>query len=100
MNIHHPAENDYLHSFPEEQAPSAADIPQPGGIEELVQQIKDTADKLLRDKANRGDVKLLSTALRELRYAFKVFAPVRDRRKVTIFGSARLGPEHPAYKVA
>ena len=97
MNIHHPAENDYLHSFPEEQAPSAADIPQPGGIDELVQQIKDTADKLLRDKANRGDVKLLSTALRELRYAFKVFAPFRGRRKVTVFGSARMGPEHPSY---
>jgi hypothetical protein len=95
-----PAESDYLHSFPEEQAPSAADIPQPGGIDELVQQIKDTADKLLRDKANRGDVKLLSTALRELRYAFKVVAPVRGRRKVTVFGSARMGPEHPSYRQA
>src|SRR5438270_13110326 len=90
-------DTDYLHSFPEEQAPSAADIAQPIGTEELVQQIKDTADKLLRDKANRGDVKLLSTALRELRYAFKVFAPVRNRRKVTVFGSARLGTDHPAY---
>jgi hypothetical protein len=96
----HRAESDYLHSFPEEQAPSAADIPQPGGIDELVQQIKDTADKLLRDKANRGDVKLLSTALRELRYAFKVFAPVRGRRKVTVFGSARTPPDDPAYKQA
>jgi uncharacterized protein (TIGR00730 family) len=93
-------ESDYLHSFPDEQAPSAADIPQPGGIDELVQQIKDTADKLLRDKANRGDVKLLSTALRELRYAFKVFAPVRHRRKVTVFGSARTPPDNPAYKQA
>src|SRR5436189_1969993 len=92
-----PAESDYLHSFPEEQVPSAADIPQPGGIEELVQQIKDTADKLLRDQANRGDVKLLSTALKELRYAFKVFAPYRHRRKVTVFGSARLPATHPAY---
>src|SRR5215208_2234037 len=95
-----PADNDYLHSFPEEQAPSAADIPQPGGIEELVQQIKDTADKLLRDKANRGDVKLLSTALRELRYCFKVFSAYRGRRKVTVFGSARLPLEHPSCKQA
>lgn len=93
-------ESDYLHSFPDEQAPSAADIPQPGGIDELIQQIKETADKLLRDKANRGDVKLLSTALRELRYAFKVFAPVRHRRKVTVFGSARTPPDNPAYKQA
>lgn len=94
-----PSYSDYIHSFPEEQAPSAADIPQPG-IDELVQQIKDTADKLARDKASRGDVKLLSTALRELRYAFKVFAPFRDRRKVTIFGSARTPPDDPAYRAA
>jgi uncharacterized protein (TIGR00730 family) len=96
----HPVENDYLHSFPEEQAPSAADIPQPGGIDELIQQIKDTADKLLRDKANRGDVKLLSTALRELRYAFKVFAPFRGRRKVTVFGSARTPKTDEGYQQA
>jgi uncharacterized protein (TIGR00730 family) len=69
----------------------------PVSIEKLVQQIKETADKLLRDQANRGDVKLLSTALKELRYAFKVFAAYRGRRKVTVFGSARLKSDHPAY---
>ena len=67
------------------------------GIEHLVQQLKETADKLIRDQANRGDVKLLSTALKELRYAFKVFSPYRHRRKVTVFGSARLPATHPAY---
>jgi len=70
------------------------------GIEQLVQQLKETADKLVRDGANRGDVKLLSTALKELRYAFKVFAPYRRRRKVTIFGSARLPADDPAYEQA
>jgi uncharacterized protein (TIGR00730 family) len=68
--------------------------------EQLVQQLKETADKLIRDGAERGDVKLLNTALKELRYAFKVFAPFRKRRKVTIFGSARLRPDHPAFKQA
>jgi uncharacterized protein (TIGR00730 family) len=68
----------------------------PPGIEELVQQLKETADKLVRDKANRGDVKLLSTAFKELRYSFKVFAAYRNRRKVTVFGSARLPLDHPA----
>src|SRR5687767_15487915 len=97
---HVASDGDYLHSFPEEQAPSAADIAQPTGIEEYVQQIKDTADKLARDKAGRGDVKLLSTALRELRYAFKVFAPVRDRRKVTVFGSARTKADNPSFQQA
>ena len=44
-----PPDNDYLHSFPEEQAPSAADIPQPGGIEELVLAgVSDRVRELLR----------------------------------------------------
>jgi uncharacterized protein (TIGR00730 family) len=72
----------------------------PVGVEQLVQQLKETADKLIRDGANRGDIKLLSTALKELRYAFKVFSPFKGRRKVTVFGSARLPPEHPAYRQA
>ena len=61
----------------------------PVGIEQLVQQIKETADKLIRDDANRGDVKLLSTALKELRYAFKVFAPYRQPAQGD---GVRLGP--------
>lgn len=66
------------------------------GADVYVEQIKETADKLLRDRTNRGDIKLLSTALRELRYAFKVFAPYRTRRKVAVFGSARLPLDHPS----
>lgn len=72
----------------------------PVGIDELVQQIKETADKLARDQASRGDVKLLSTALRELRYCFKVFSALRQQRKVTVFGSARLPASHPSYQQA
>ena len=51
-------------------------------------------------QANRGDVKLISTALKELRYSFWVFSKYRDRPKVTVFGSARIQPDHPAYAVA
>lgn len=74
--------------------------PKPLGLEHYVQQIKETADKLLRDQANRGDVKLLATALRELRYCFKVFSAYRHRRKVTVFGSARLPLSHPSCQQA
>ncbi len=84
----------------EDAAKSAVEERQPISIEQLVQQIKDTADKFLRDHATRGDIKMVSTALRELRYALKVFAPYRNRRKVTIFGSARIPPGHPAYEQA
>src|SRR5437870_8405550 len=73
---------------------------QPLTDEQLVQQIKETADKLIRDHCNRGDLKLLTTALTELRYAFKVFAPYRQHKKVTVFGSARMKPDHPAYQQA
>ena len=69
-------------------------------IEELVQTIKDAADKLHADRTSRGDLKILSRAIRELRYAFKVFAPYRRHRKVTVFGSARTPPDDPAYQQA
>ena len=67
---------------------------------ELVEEIKQTADKLARDQATRGDLKILSRALRELRYAFKVFTPYRRKRKITVFGSARTPPDRPAYQQA
>jgi uncharacterized protein (TIGR00730 family) len=66
----------------------------------LIQQMHETVDKLQRDHATRGDVKLLNAALKELRYCFKVFTTLRDRRKVTVFGSARLPANHPAYQAA
>jgi len=67
---------------------------------ELIDEIKATADKLDADQATRGDLKILSRALRELRYAFKVFTPFRRDRKVTVFGSARTQPENPAWQQA
>jgi uncharacterized protein (TIGR00730 family) len=72
----------------------------PKRIAELIETIKDSADKLAKDRTSRGDLKILSRTLRELRYAFKVFAPYRTRRKVTIFGSARTSPSQPAYQQA
>src|SRR5262245_25195956 len=68
--------------------------------EELVAQIKETADKLLRDRTSLADVKLLNTAVKELRYCFKVFASMRGKRKVTVFGSARTKKDHPTYRAA
>lgn len=65
---------------------------------ELIEEIKETADKLALDGATRGDLKILSRALRELRYAFKVFTPYRRQRKVTVFGSARTPSDQPAYQ--
>ena len=44
-------------------------------------------------------MKLLSRAIRELRYAFKIFKSYRNVRKVTIFGSARTPSNDAAYKM-
>jgi hypothetical protein len=66
----------------------------------LIAEIKETADKLDRDQATRGDLKLLSRSLKELRYAFKVFTPFRQIKKVTVFGSARTPQDHPDFKAS
>ncbi len=67
-------------------------------VDDLIRRIKESADKLADDGPARGDLKILSRALRELRYAFKVFSPYRRQRKVTVFGSARTSPDAPAYR--
>jgi uncharacterized protein (TIGR00730 family) len=67
---------------------------------DMVGEIVANALKLLRDQTNRGDIKLLNKSLKELRYALKVFAPYRDIRKVSIFGSARTADNHADYRAA
>lgn len=69
-------------------------------IADLIENIKESADKLALDGSSRGDLKIVSRALRELRYAFKVFSPYRAIRKITIFGSARTREHEPAYRQA
>jgi uncharacterized protein (TIGR00730 family) len=77
-------------------------IQQHGGGEnsDLAADIVEVALRLLDDKADRLDVKVITSALKELRYASKVFGPYRSRRKVTVFGSARTRPETPEYQQA
>lgn len=67
---------------------------------DLIKEMIITALKLVEEPAARIDVKVLNSALRELRYAFKLFAGYRHIRKVTIFGSARTAENDPAYKQA
>ncbi|HZL35377.1 MAG TPA: TIGR00730 family Rossman fold protein [Tepidisphaeraceae bacterium] len=67
---------------------------------DLVGEIFATAMKLLRDRTNRGDIKLIDKSVKELRYALKIFAPYRDIRKVSIFGSARTPESHGDYQQA
>ena len=67
---------------------------------DLAQEIIETALRLLEDPADRLDWKVITSALKEMRYAAKVFAPYRERPKVTVFGSARTAPDAPEYQQA
>ena len=63
-------------------------------------QILVSAVGLAGDDVERLDLKITNAALRELRGAFRVFAPYRSVRKTTMFGSARTLPDDPAYTQA
>ncbi|MGH2394863.1 MAG: cytochrome D ubiquinol oxidase subunit II, partial [Candidatus Limnocylindria bacterium] len=65
-----------------------------------VQHMLTTVLKLHEDGASTGDLKITNAALKEIRYAYKVFAPYRDVRKVTVFGSSRTAPEEAAAAAA
>lgn len=69
-------------------------------VSDLIDRIKESADKLESQGSTRGDLKIISRSMRELAYAFKVFTPYRKYRKVTVFGSARTKPDQPAYQMA
>jgi uncharacterized protein (TIGR00730 family) len=69
-----------------------------GYNQESVADIIENALKILTDIKDSGDVRVIQTATRELRYAFRLFAPYADKRKVTMFGSARTQPTRTEYQ--
>jgi uncharacterized protein (TIGR00730 family) len=71
-----------------------------GHNEAQVADIIENALKLLADVKDTGDARVIQTALRELRYAFRLFAPYARVRKVTIFGSARTRSDQVEYQQA
>ena len=64
---------------------------------ELLTELVTSAYRLGKDGASTIDLKIINTAVKELRYAFKIFQPYRHLRKVAMFGSARTPADHPAY---
>lgn len=67
---------------------------------EIVRELIVTSLKLLRDDADRGDMKMMNTALKELRYSSLVFGQHREDRKIAVYGSARTKPHEPNYDLA
>ena len=54
--------------------------------------------QLGNDATSTLNLKIASAAIAEMREAFAMFAPFSERKKVTIFGSARTTKDDPVYK--
>jgi uncharacterized protein (TIGR00730 family) len=67
---------------------------------QLVLEMMTSALALAKDPISRLDRKIANSALKEMRRAFDVFAPYRDVRKATIFGSSRTAKGRPEYALA
>ncbi len=67
---------------------------------DVLQEMIVTAVKAGLDGLDRADLKIMNSALKEMRYSLKVFTPFRRTRKVAIFGSARTKPDNKDYKLA
>ena len=67
---------------------------------EMIAQMVDTCLKMAREGHDLGQVKLVTHALKEMRYAYQVFNRYRGTRKVSIYGSARTEESNPDYIAA
>ncbi len=67
---------------------------------QYIQQALATIVRLAGSEVERLDWKILSAALTDMERGFELFYNYRHVRKVTIFGSARLSPETPEYRMA
>jgi uncharacterized protein (TIGR00730 family) len=67
---------------------------------DLVFEMVVSALRMQREDVGRRDLKIANYTLKEMRYAFHVFSGYREVRKLSIFGSARIGRDKPAYAVA
>jgi uncharacterized protein (TIGR00730 family) len=66
----------------------------------LVFEMLVSAFRMGREGLDPGELKLANATMKEIRYAFGLFEPYHDRRKCSIFGSARIGPDDPTYQCA
>jgi uncharacterized protein (TIGR00730 family) len=74
--------------------------PDPDLSTRLIRELIVHALKCRRDELEVLDLKVLSRSMAEFRYAARTFKPYRDKRKVSIFGSARTPEDDPYYKMA
>ena len=64
----------------------------------LIADLVNESLQLGNDATSTLNLKIASAAIAEMREAFAMFAPFSERKKVTIFGSARTTKDDPVYK--
>lgn len=67
---------------------------------DLIRQMIGTSLKLMSGEYDTGQIKLMNRALKEMRYAYRIFNQYNGSQTVSIFGSARTPPDHPDYLAA
>ncbi|MBA3603091.1 MAG: LOG family protein [Parachlamydiaceae bacterium] len=67
---------------------------------ELITQMIQNSLKLLQGNHDIGQLKLISRSMKEMRYAYQVFNHYKNKRCISIFGSARTPEIHPDYIAA
>lgn len=72
-----------------------------GGVQHknIVREMIISALKAGQETSYIPDLRMLNNAMKEMRYTNKVFSPYRDKKKVTIFGSARTDREDFSYRL-
>lgn len=75
-------------------------IEESGGVHhpEIIREMLISTLKIGQEIDYLADLKLINRTLREMRYTAKVFGPYRNRKKVTIFGSARTEQHEEMYQ--
>src|SRR5574340_609472 len=68
--------------------------------QDLVREMILAALKAGQEDELRADLKLMNSTMKEMRFTTKIFSPYRNKRKVTVFGSARTAPEESVYLMA
>lgn len=67
---------------------------------DLIRQIIWSSLKLLKENHDTGQLKLMTRAFKEMRYAYNIFNRHPSGKRISIFGSARTPEDHPDYIAA
>lgn len=67
---------------------------------ELLTQLIQNNLKMIKDKLDLSQLKLITRSMKEIRYAYRIFNQYKGKRCVSIFGSARTPEHHLDYLAA